>query len=235
MRKSIIAVAAFALTSTSALAADYTEPVPEAFSWTGVYAGLFAAYSDVGRDLELSTVNTSVELDDSFSGFSGGALLGFNYQFDSVVIGIEGDVAFASIDESDIISAGATVTNIEDEIDTTYGIRARLGYALDRTLLFVSGGVAWADYEAKLRATDGIDSATADLSDETLFGWQIGGGVEQAVTDNVTVRLEYLYTDYDSESNGIDVNGDGVDEADSEVDLDSHTIRLGVNFLFGAF
>lgn len=228
MRKSIIAMAALALTSTTALAADYAEPAPEAFSWTGFYIGAWAAYNDVNRNNELSAGGpTTIDLEDSFSGFSGGALLGFNYQFDSIVVGLEGDIGLADINDNNTLAAAAV---LEDDIDTTYGIRARLGYAVDHTLLFITGGVAWADYEFTLSSLTG--GTSIDLFDDTLFGWQFGGGVEQAVTDNITVRLEYLYTDYDDDTDSFSTGGATID---TEADLDSHTIRLGVNFLFNAF
>jgi outer membrane immunogenic protein len=224
MRKSIIAAAAFGLMSTTAFAADYAEPAPEVFSWTGFYIGAWAAYNDVNRTNTLSTPTStvSIELEDSFSGFSGGALLGFNYQFDSLVVGLEGDIGISDINDTETLSI------FQDDIDTTYGIRARLGYAVDHTLLFIEGGVAWADYEFSLNSPTG--GTSIDLFDKTLFGWQIGGGVEQAVTDNITIRLEYLYTDYDDKDDEFTTGGTTVT---TEADLDSHTIRLGVNFLFG--
>jgi outer membrane immunogenic protein len=239
MRKSIIALAALALTSTTALAADYAEPVPEAFSWTGFYIGAYGAYNDVHRDSSYGFVGGDVfpfeDFESDFDGFSGGAILGFNYQFDSIVVGIEGDVGFASIEDNDGNAGdglGGGFGSIKEEIDMTYGVRARLGYAMDRTLLFIQGGVTWAEYEAEL---DGIaiPPGFEDYSDETLFGWQIGGGVEHAVTDMITVRLDYLYTDYES--------GDAETlllpepAFDHDYDLDSHTLRIGVNFLFNAF
>lgn len=228
MRKSIIVLAALALGSGSALAADYSEPAPEAFTWTGFYAGLFASYNDVSREIDLPAGAPPFNFDADYSGFSGGGLVGFNYQFDSIVVGIEGDIAFASIDGSSGISG--TPFSLHDEIDTTYGVRARLGYAIDRTLLFVTGGAAWADFEATLGGVViGLPDNT--LVDETLFGWQFGGGVEHAVADNITVRLEYLYTDYEDEksSNPFAPAFDNLD-----YDLESHSLRLGVNFLLNS-
>jgi opacity protein-like surface antigen len=80
-------------------------------------------------------------------------------------------------------------------------LRARLGYAIDRTLLFVTGGIAWADYEAKIVSIP-VLIGKPQLLDDTLTGWQIRGGIEQALEDNITLRLDYLYTRYDSEGWG---------------------------------
>lgn len=226
MRKSILALTALVAASAPAFATDYAEPAPEAFSWTGLYAGVFASYNDIQRDLQ--PVGAPVDFDTSYDGFAGGGLIGFNYQFDSIVMGVEGDIAFASFESNETL-AFLIGSGIDEEIDMTYGVRARLGYAMDRTLVFVTGGVAWAEYQADFAGL--IPVLDPSLADETLFGWQIGGGIEQALTDNITLRVDYLYTDYESENFDNPVLGI---LHDAEYDLDSHSIRLGVNFLLGS-
>jgi outer membrane immunogenic protein len=98
----------------------------------------------------------------------------------------------------------------------TYAIRARFGYAIDNTLLFLQGGVAFAEF--------GAESGGVSILDDTLTGWQIGAGVEHAFTENITVRLDGLYTDYGST--------DDISVAPAGFDVENFTVRLGVNFLF---
>jgi outer membrane immunogenic protein len=188
-----------ALASPAAMSADI-DPAPAAFDWTGIYLGGYVGYTNF--DTEIGGV------DNSFDGFTGGGILGANYQINQIVLGIEGDVGFVDADGD----FAAPIVHSQ-EVDMTYAIRARLGYAIDNTLLFLQGGVAFAEFNAE-------DAVGVSLADETLTGWQIGAGVEHAFTDNITVRLDGLYTDYGN-------TGGAADFA-----VENFSARLGVNFLF---
>ena len=105
------------------------------------------------------------------------------------------------------------------EAETNWGgsVRARLGYAFDRTLIYATGGCAFT--RAELENKD-----TGVREKDTAHGWTIGAGVEQAITDTVAGRLEYRYTDYR--------NSDIFNAAGRDGDLDSHSIMLGVSMKF---
>jgi outer membrane immunogenic protein len=204
MHRICLAFSAFALASTSAIAADL-QPIP-VFDWTGAYVGAFASYSTLNSTASLGGVSDKVNLD----GFGGGMLLGYNYQMDSLVLGMEADVAFQDVDGSSSLPAPHT-----QEIDTTFGGRVRLGYAIDNTLLFIQGGIAAAQFDADLAGGGGIAS-------DTLVGFQVGAGLEYAFTDNWTMRADYLYTDYESV----------VGNPPVKFSPDGHTFRLGISYLF---
>jgi outer membrane immunogenic protein len=76
-------------------------------------------------------------------------------------------------------------------------VRGRIGYAWDRVLLYVTGGAAWS------KATYSANYATAVVSypiapfSQTKTGYVLGGGLEYAVTSNLTIRGEYLYYRFD--------------------------------------
>ena len=200
-------------------AADWDKPVA-GYDWSGLYIGAHvgAMSADMGADtIGLGPIPGGLNPDPS--GILGGILGGYNYQMDSFVFGIEGDVSFANVNDTDAFPG----VPIRGEIDNTYSIRGRLGYAVDRTLLFVTAGAAWADAEATF--------TTAAISDSnTHFGFQIGGGIEHAFTDSIIFRAEYLYANYGEE--GYDIVGGG-GAVEDDYDLETHTARVAVIWKFG--
>jgi outer membrane immunogenic protein len=102
-------------------------------------------------------------------------------------------------------------------------VRGRLGYAMNRTLLYGTGGLAWAH----------VDSTTEGsiVSDDYLLGWAAGGGVEYKFARRWSAKVEYIYMDFPevSETALLTTFKDK---------LDVHTVKLGLNYqasLFGLF
>jgi outer membrane immunogenic protein len=159
--------------------------IPAQFFWTGFYMG-----TGIGAAWTTSTFN------DPFSGLTGspsprGFLLsgiaGINYQIGAVVFGAEGDFTGAWVKSGSVIDAVNNSLSIQ--VLWTSTITARLGMAFDRLLIYGKGGAAF-DYD---RDTVMIpNSATANGS-AYRAGWTLGGGLEYALTDHWTGRLEYDY------------------------------------------
>ena len=122
-------------------------------------------------------------------GFFGGAQLGYNWQAAGSpwVFGLEADVSFGDIDGTATFTTG--VESFKTNTDTLGTVRARLGYAVDRALWYVTGGLAWANHEMTLTAP-AFGTVT---SSNTHLGWAIGGGLEWAFADAWTAKIEYLY------------------------------------------
>ncbi|WP_186420629.1 outer membrane protein [Bosea sp. CS1GBMeth4] len=196
------AVAAIALMSGGAsLAADMPRrgllpPAPELptfYDWSGIYVGGQVGYSwGSDRASEFATAGRlplGRSFDYSPSSFIGGARLGFNYQLGAVVLGVEGDIEGlnAHAGQGD---AGGTVRVRQSWQGS---VRARLGYSLDRILVYATAGAAF----SKLEYT--YASPLAGLS-ETInasrTGWTVGGGVDYALTDRLILGIDYRYTDY---------------------------------------
>lgn len=141
------------------------------------------------------------------SGAFGGVTGGYAVQFDSLVIGLDGDVAAGGIDAR---RGGGTY-----EIEAFGTIRARVGYAFDRFVAFGTAGVAFASAEFG-RAGD---------RDEALHaGWTVGAGVDVALTERLSARAEYLYVDLDRRD--FDPHGGVSFEASGGL------ARLGLNYRF---
>lgn len=236
--KSVIAVALMAALAGAApaLAADLrvpSAPAPQpavvAFpNWAGPYIGAQAGYLS-GRS------ETSFPGTDEFhfvdpKGFTGGLSAGYSLQWGHFVGGLEGDLNF--------VGAGATIntglapdpsiTQLQSTIDWNSHWRARVGYAFDRTLIFVAGGLALACVENK--SFDNGTGAVAAWSD-TRVGWTLGGGVEYRVAPRASVRLEYLYDNYGARTLAAQTVG-ATAFPSRESRLDSHTLRAGVHWHF---
>jgi outer membrane immunogenic protein len=192
------------------------------FTWTGLYIGANVGYS--WGDHTLSQFEdgggpANFIQDYDSDGFIGGVFAGYNWQYSQFVYGIEGDVEYTDIDGGfDDGSASATV-----DVGLQGSLRARVGVAFDRFMVYGTGGVAFADIDYDLIA------GTTETLGETAVGWTIGGGAEAAVTDQIFVRAEYRYTDFGTE------NFDSVIfSPDNNFDQDTafHTVRLGVGYKF---
>lgn len=188
----------------------FTPATPVVYDWSGVYAGLSAGASWDSFDtlFGVAPVRTSFDA----SGFEGGAFAGMNFQNGPFVYGLEIDASFKTGDATSLI-AGVPVTAQSDWFST---LRGRAGYAYDRYLFYGTGGLAVGDVDLSVPG--------ASYSD-TRFGWTAGAGVEAAITDNFTLRGEYLYTDLGSVS-GV------VGGSPFSTEFDSHTLRAGVTYKF---
>jgi outer membrane immunogenic protein len=209
IRKLLVSAATLAIMTGGALAADlpnvkgppvFTPPPPPAFSWSGFYIGGQAGYQWGTSNPYLVTEPGDVfsatipSYDDQ--GVVGGGHVGFNWQVTQFVFGLEGDVEGTSYRGTDLIpgaGAGGASAIITSRADIEASIRARVGFALDRVLLYATGGGAY----ASLNNTSGTLGLPTTFS-QTFgrFGWTAGAGVEYAIDPNWSVRVEYRYTDY---------------------------------------
>ena len=195
--------------ATSAFAADAVmappqppaapEIQPQAVQlWTGPYAGIFLGYNWGNFEA------VSADADD----IAGGGYAGYNWQVSNFVFGVEGDVGYSAQEAS----AGARQAQ-----NGLFGsLRGRAGYSFNPFMIYATGGVAAADIEY-------TEAGVADSN--TSVGYTVGGGVEGFVTDNVTARVEYRYTDYGNEDYEI---GPGTVTSG----YDEHSVRAGVGLKF---
>jgi outer membrane immunogenic protein len=149
---------------------------PQAINWTGFYVGAHLG----GASSNANWTNPVSGLSDNLGkvGVFGGAQMGVNYQFDSFVLGVEGDFSGTSLKPSDTDAAGfmhSTSTN------WTSTVTGRLGYAINRALFFAKGGVAFADERNTATNLLGVSSSTGTM---TEVGWTAGGGLEYALDHN---------------------------------------------------
>ena len=216
-------------TAQVASAADMGRPVYKAapapvmmgYNWSGFYAGVHGGYAWGEQDNVLTALGVGGNLKQD--GWFGGGQIGWNYQGAGSpwVFGVEVDSAWANIESSINFGGGVTATSEMDYFGTA---RLRFGYAADRVLWYATGGLAWGHNDMTL-AVAGLGSAT---SGNTHIGYAVGGGVEWALVDNWTAKVEYLYLDLGSENY---FGGPAAGGFDS--DLTAHTVKVGLNYRFG--
>lgn len=228
-KKLLLSCAASALMIGSAQAADVVEPV--AFDWTGPYVGLQAGYGWNETALNVDRLAGTADIDaDSFDrdGFIGGLHAGYLFQEDSLVFGIEGDIEYSDMKgQTDLFIESTDEGDIESNIDWLGSLRLRAGFAMDRALIYATGGLAVGGVELE----SDINPVLFDESDsETKLGWTVGGGVEYAVADDLSVRLEYRYTDLGKTEGRVSTAA--VNFFDYEVRNDFHAVRGGISWRF---
>jgi outer membrane immunogenic protein len=221
MKKLLLSAAALALVGGSALAADLptyeaapaVAPMVSAFNWTGFYAGVQTGYAWGDADVAGVDVGDDYDVD----GWLLGGFAGFNFEISSFVAGIEADLEWVNADGDNAVGSAT-------ELNWQGSLRGRLGVALDRVLLYGTGGLAIADIDADfVGAVAGDPPAPTVVSTSgTELGWTVGAGVDFAVTDQIFVRGEYRYTDF----------GEIETPADVDQELDFHTVRVGAGFMF---
>jgi outer membrane immunogenic protein len=231
------AASAADLPARQAPPAPFVAAIP-VFTWTGFYIGAQVGYAwgdDENNFPANALVFNGVTYEPFDSGFGGdndsflaGVHAGYNYQFGSIVVGIEGDVEGLFGDDEDefdniVYSAPgvpATFAFSGNTLDWQGSIRARVGFAFDRAMIYATGGFAFGG------VSGGFSSTLVDNGDDTITGWTLGAGVEYAFTNNLTTRLEYRYTSFEGDDSVFDGVTFGGDE------LDFHAIRVGLSYKF---
>jgi len=203
MKATLIGGAAFSLLTVSAFGADLgtdmrfkAPPVAPPFTWTSCYGGFHAGGSmgqktltDTAGVLSPLTGFTSANLD--IAGYMVGGQIGCDYQFASNwILGIEGAVSGGDIGGKTTVVVPGDNATFKETTDFLMSATGRVGYAWDRWMLYVKGGVAGAG--DKYSAFDVLQ--TYDLEGlENRIGWTAGAGVEWALWQDWSVRLEYDY------------------------------------------
>jgi outer membrane immunogenic protein len=159
--------------------------IPAQFYWTGFYLGVGAGDA-WGTSTFTDPFSTAVA-SPSLNGFLVTGVTGVNYQISSVVIGVEGEFTgtWAKGNAVDI-----TLNNLQASVFWTASITGRLGLAFDRLLIYGKGGAGF-DYDR-----DTVNQAATGgsaIGSTYRAGWTVGGGIEYAITEHWTGRVEYDY------------------------------------------
>lgn len=247
---------AFILGISSVHAADIINeqaPVAEdlAYNWTGFYIG---AHGGIGGGTFNHAFNYTADPsredwsyndneDITAFGAFGGAQIGYNHQLNpNWVVGVEADISASGIKAKDSLNFnwnnGEEIHSreVETKIDWFGTIRGRLGYAMDNFLIYGTGGAAYGSVNTSASENHlwdfGADGSSNSFSNsETKFGWTAGAGFEYGLTENITLKTEYLYVDLGS----IDTSGFNAFKGDyghTSVDTAFHALKTGLNYKF---
>ena len=179
--------------------APVADVMPQAYLWSGGYLGGYGEY----KWGDFSAVPTN-----SADGFGGGFYGGYNWQSDNIVYGAEADLGYSGAEDT---SGGLT-----GKQGFNGSIRARMGLDVNPFLVYATAGVA---------ATRAELSNAAGSDNKTHLGWTAGAGAEAFLTDRITTRIEYRYTDFQSKN--YNLGGTNVSSG-----FDDHSVRVGIGMKF---
>jgi outer membrane immunogenic protein len=169
---------------------------PPAFTWTGCYVGLHA-----GADWGQSTWSNYGSATMDTNGAIGGAQAGCNYQVQSFVLGVEGEIWGSGLTGSTNFSDGEGTETLKTTSNFAGDLAARFGYAIDRALIFGKVGVASADYRYTDVYTDTEGVTIFDAQGHaTHTGLLLGLGLEYAIDAHWSFKGEYDYINYASKN-----------------------------------
>jgi outer membrane immunogenic protein len=181
------------------------------------------------------------------TGFIGGGQIGWNLQSGSLVYGVEADISGLDGKMSTDFSPlrGNLNTSITQGIDWLATFRGRAGLAVDRTMVYITGGAAVGGVKnavASVCAGDALAKGRCDStdniflgSDDTRWGWTIGGGIEHMLTPNWTLRAEGLFVDLGQTGVIRTINTSSNETFSGRFSNQVVIGRLGVNYKFGDF
>jgi outer membrane immunogenic protein len=207
MKKLSLAVlTAAALVSAPAFAADMRMPakapppiMAPIFTWTGFYLG-----GNIGAAWTSNVVRESFFGNEwgrtSEARFIGGGQIGYNWQFNQFVLGIEGDID-GIVNKSRTSNAifipaiGSTIAvNGNGGGNWISTIAGRFGFAVDRTLFYGKAGYGWVNGSGTVTVANLTTGASYSIGgDGTRSGWLVGGGIEYALNNNWTLKGEFDY------------------------------------------
>jgi outer membrane immunogenic protein len=222
MRRLLSIISVLALTATAAVAADLPRQmpakapayVPVVYNWTGFYLGINGGYG-WGR----SSWDSFGSGNFNTNGGLVGGTAGYNWQGQGSpwVFGLEGDIDYSTMRGS--YANALCPGGCETKNSWLATVRGRVGYAMDRVMPYVTGGLAVGDIQANRAGFGGVT--------ETRAGWTVGAGIEAAIVDRWTAKIEYLYTDLGSTSCPAASCG-----VTTSADFRANILRAGLNYRF---
>jgi outer membrane immunogenic protein len=205
----ILVASAIAFSAASfARAADAIDEIPSApesvdvipsGNWEGAY---------VGGKLTHQWGKTKINKNYDADGFGGGVYTGYNKQDGKIVYGVEADLNYSGINRS--------YKGVEAEQGLNGSLRARAGYDLDPALVYATGGIAATNMEVTDKTSD---------SNKTLLGVTLGAGVETKITESITARTEYRFTNYQTQTFNLDSGA-------TDRGLKEHQVNVGLGLKF---
>jgi outer membrane immunogenic protein len=163
------------------------------YDWTGLYAGVSAGMSLANVDHYYDRQNGNNDHGQVWidaAGMNASALVGYNHHLgNNWVIGAEAELGFIGLNEEEIVIKDDDVLRIDTGMFGT--ARFRAGYAFDRFLPYVTGGVGFIDIENN--GGNPANAARYNVVEDVRFALAFGVGADYAFTDNIVGRIEYLH------------------------------------------
>ena len=244
MKKRLLAFAAVAtLLTAPAVAADLRKPAyrpppppppPPIFSWAGFYLGGNIGAAWFHR--EVSDSFFGFKFDNGSNGvFIGGGQLGYNAQFNNVVLGVEWDFDWTGNNNNTgngvfIPGRGLLVVTSNNRFITT--LAARFGLAYGPWLFYGKAGGGWVGNN-DFTITNVTTGASITGFNDTTGGWLLGAGIEWAFAPSWSAKIEYDFLGLEDRTfivpPGFLVAGDTFTSRNRNVQM----LKVGFNYRFG--
>lgn len=191
------------------------------FNWSGAYLGAEVGGGWFGDEPQSDPAYVGVDT----SGFLGGIYGGYNWQVpgNNIVLGVDTDFTFSGVGGDGHNSGGYAAST---DWKWMGSVRGRVGYAFDRFLPYIAGGLAYGRFSTSYAFPSGEEVD----GEKTVTGWTVGGGLDYAVTEHLTARFEYRYSDFGS--NKVMMNYQGQPYGDFDIKSNIHDVRLGLSYKF---
>lgn len=239
MLRKLLLSTLLATVASSAMAADMWAPMsapapymaaPAPYDWTGFYVGVNGGYdwskqSFGGVSYGGTTIGVSGLPSVSLDGVTAGGTVGSNLQYGNTVFGLEGDLDWSN--SKGTLGLRGTDISLNDNDDYSGTVRGRVGYAFGRLLPYVTGGLYWQRSKATISSPTYLGPYGVSVND-TSVGWTLGGGVEYALTNNWSVKAEYLY----ARANPSFASTTSFGSVALKINGDVNIVRAGVNYKF---
>ncbi|MBL1255595.1 outer membrane protein [Methylocystis sp. Sn-Cys] len=210
--------------------------------WTGFYVGVNGGYGGGKVGGVTAFGQPGLAFSTYASNRTGGAIaggqIGYNYQLaNQIVLGVESDAQWSGVKAwhqatTVGVPGGFVFTDTPNGMSWFGTTRARLGFASGRALAYATGGVAYGEI-----TTTGLQFAGALFSGSgarTHVGWTVGGGSEYALTQNLSLKAEYLYVSLDGVSGpAVGLGLTPFAGAFTTSRFTTNVTRVGLNWRFG--
>ena len=179
------------------------------------------------------------------TGAFGGVQLGYNWQSANFLLGLEVDLGGAATNfdagYAGYVGGDSLGIRVQSEGGFYGDVTGRLGYTWGPALLYAKGGFAWLDTDFKVTTHAHINTGGGVYSDtfgswthnDTLTGWTVGGGLEYMLSPSWTMKVEYLFFDFNNFDNNW--NWDTTTYNNwrfNNAALEVNTVKLGFNYIF---
>lgn len=220
--------------------------------WRGTYVGANIGYGTNPSMVNIYPTSTTTQilqynalspfsLNVQNAGFLSGGQLGYNWQKEHILWGLEADLDYTQLGGANAVTSSLPLTTtVEQNIRWLSTLRGRIGQlASPSMLVYLTGGAAWGGVTLGFDQRDVATSCalspvcmTANQN-STQTGWIAGAGVEYAVAPRLTFKAEYLYLNLGS----FNIAPADIDAAANYIvntDFEENVLRLGINYKMNA-
>jgi outer membrane immunogenic protein len=215
-------------------------------NWAGLFVGGTFGYGIARNDSALNDAAPGFPLAETFflspRGFQGGGILGYNWQFGRMMVGVDGDIQGASSSGylSCLTACNTNVPTTISQSESSYStVRGRLGYAVGPALFYATAGVAFGKVQETINQPVLGGTTFSGSFAHSKSGFAVGGGIENKLDffgwlgPNWTTRTEYLYLDLGSVTDTF-VNPSLPGTQTLTSNLHEHVWRTVVSYKFGS-